>query len=107
VVRLSAMEKLGALRSDVRVPMSAIVSCRVSTDPWSELRGVRAPGTGLPGVIALGTRRGGGIRDFSAVYRQTPAVVVELKGADFDRLVVSSEDADAVCRSITDGRGTR
>jgi hypothetical protein len=43
-------------------------------------------------VISLGTRRGGGIRDFAAVYGNRPAVVVELEGAEFDRLVVSVHD---------------
>lgn len=99
-VRLSALEKLGALRGDLRVPLTAVTSVRVSERPWSELRGVRAPGTGFPGVISLCTRRGGGIHDFSAVYRGTPAVVVDTSGADFDRLVISRVDADQKVRMI-------
>jgi hypothetical protein len=95
VVRLSWLEKLGALRGDVRVPRSSVRVVRATDQAWSELRGVRAPGTGWPGVIALGTRRGG-IRDFSAVYGHRPAVVVELQGAEFERLVVSVRDADEV-----------
>jgi hypothetical protein len=93
VVHLSALERLGAMRGDVRVPRSTVTECRVSSDPWSELRGIRAPGTGWPGVISLCTRRGDGIRDFAAVYGKRPAVVVELSGAEFNRLVVSVRDA--------------
>lgn len=89
LVHLSALERLGALRGDVRVLRVAVTECRVTGDPWSELRGIRAPGTGWPGVISLCTRRGSGIHDFSAVYRNQPAVVIELEGAEFDRLVVS------------------
>jgi hypothetical protein len=100
VVRLSPMEKLGAFRGDVRVPLSTVTAARVSKDPWSELRGIRSPGTGFPGVISLCTRRGGGIRDFAAVYRRTPAVVVETRGADFDRLVISRRDAEEKVRMI-------
>jgi hypothetical protein len=96
VVRLSRLEKLGALRGDVRVPRSSVREVRASERPWSELRGIRAPGTGWPGVIALGTRRGEGVRDFSAVYGKRPAAVVELEGAEFDRLVVSVRDAAEV-----------
>ena len=95
VVRLSRLEKLGAFRGDVRLPLAAIAAVRVSRDPWSELRGIRAPGTGFPGLISLCTRRGGGIRDFAAVYRQRAAVVIEASGAGFDRLVVSCRDAAA------------
>ena len=96
VVKLSSLEKLGALRGNFRVPRSALREARVSENPWSELRGIRAPGTGFPGVIALGTRRGGGGRDFTAVYRRRPAVVLELEGAVFDRLVLSVDHPDEV-----------
>jgi hypothetical protein len=93
VVRLSALEKIGALRGNIRVPLAAVRAVRVSDTPWSELRGIRAPGTGLPGVISLCTRRGPGIHDFAAVYGRCPALVVEMTGASFDRFVVSCADA--------------
>lgn len=107
VVRLSPLEKLGALRGDVRVPLATVRTVRASDDPWSELRGIRAPGTGLPGVISLCTRRGPGIRDFAAVYQKGPAVVVEMEGADFNRLVVSCADARGEVRRITDALPAR
>lgn len=86
VVRLSALEKIGALRGNIRVPLASVRAVRVSDTPWSELRGIRAPGTGLPGVISLCTRRGPGVHDFAAVYGRRPAIVVEMTGASFDRL---------------------
>jgi hypothetical protein len=93
VVRLSALEKIGALRGDIRLPLAAVCDVRVSDAPWSELRGIRAPGTGIPGIISLCTRRGRGVHDFAAVYGRRPAVVVEMSGVSFDRLVVSCADA--------------
>jgi hypothetical protein len=102
VVRLSAFEKLGALRGDVRTPLSAIRAIRVTEDPWPELRGVRAPGTGIPGVISLCTLRGEGFRDFAAVYRHRPAVVVEADDAHFNRLIVSCEDAAGEAQRISE-----
>jgi hypothetical protein len=100
VVRLSSLERLGAFRGDVRVPLSTVREVRVSAEPWAELRGLRAPGTGIPGVISLCTRRGRGFRDFAAVYRRQPAVVVECSGAPFDRLVISCADAEAKARML-------
>jgi len=101
VVHLGPLEKLGALRGDVRVARTAVRGVRAVLDPWPELRGIRAPGTGIPGVIALGTRRGAGIRDFAAVYRHRPAVVVELEGAQFDRLVVTDDDAESTVAALS------
>jgi hypothetical protein len=96
VVVLNDLEKAGALRGDVRVPASSVRDVRVTYSPFNELRGMRAPGTGLPGVIALGTWRGNGYKDFAALYRGGPAVVVELEGAPWRRLLVSAHDAPAV-----------
>jgi len=100
VVRLSRLEKLGAMRGDVRVPLAAVRAVRVTDQPWSELRGIRTPGTGLPGVVSLCTRRGRGFVDFAAVYRGREAVVIEAEHAPFDRLVVSSADAAGDARRI-------
>lgn len=106
VVHLSGLEKLGAFRGDVRVPLTAITEVRVSEDQWSELRGMRAPGTGIPGVIALCTRRAPGIRDFAAVYgKARKAVVVECNGVDIDRIVVTRADADEKARMIEAATG--
>ena len=102
VVRLNDLEKAGAFRGDIRVPVSAVRLVRVSTSPFRDLRGMRAPGTGFPGVIALGTWRYRGGKDFAAVYRGGPAVVVELAGAEFKRLLVSAHDASAVAESLRD-----
>jgi hypothetical protein len=93
VVRLNDLEKTGALLSDVRVPWSTVRDFRVSESPFRELRGVRAPGTGIPGVIALGTWRSGRRKDFAALYRGGPCIVVTLQGAEWSRLLVSDQRA--------------
>jgi hypothetical protein len=93
VVRLSLLEKLGALAGhNPRVPLTTVQIARVSEDPWRDLRGMRAPGTGFPGVIMLGTTRARGVHDFAAVYRHRRGVVVELKGARWTRFVISCRD---------------
>ena len=110
VVRLSPLERLGALRGDVRVPLRAVQDLRAIDDLWPELRGIRAPGTGFPGVISLGTRRGSGITDFAAVYRRRPGVVIDLAQAAFTRLVVSCRDArgqDRVMQTVAEAVNSR
>lgn len=99
VIRLAPLEKVGAVHGDVRVPLSAIRDVSVVTQPFSELRGRRALGTGVPRVVALGTWRRRGHKEFAAIYRRRPAVVVELdpEQSPFDRLIVSvSEPADTL-----------
>jgi hypothetical protein len=106
VVRLSLLERLGALRgSDVRLPLTAVARVRVTESPWREVRGIRAPGTGIPWLMALCTLRGSGFRDFAAIYGRRPAVVVEATGAQYQRLVISRTDADAKVRMIEQAVG--
>ncbi len=107
VLHLSTAEKAEGLHGDIRVSLAAVSGVRAVEDPWQELRGIRAPGTGLPGVIAVGTRRGEFGKDFAAVHGKGPGVVVELEGAEYGRLVITTDDADAVATAVVlaAGRG--
>jgi hypothetical protein len=108
VLHLRALEKAEGVHGDIRVPLSAVRAVRSVDDAWPELRGLRAPGTGVPNVIAVGTRRGSFGKDFAAVHGKGPAVVVELEGAEYGRVVVTADAAAAVAKAISeavDGRG--
>ena len=100
VLHMHALEKAEGFHGDIRVPLSAVTAVRFVGDAWPELRGIRAPGTGVPEVIAVGTRRGGFGKDFAAVHGKGPAVVVELEGAEYGRLIVTADDAAAVAAAI-------
>lgn len=90
-VELSRWESVGALSRSFAVPLSSIVSVTRVPEAGREIGGLRAPGTGVPGVVALGRwRRRGGRVDFVATRRRDPGYVVELTGERFDRLVISS-----------------
>lgn len=101
VVALGGWEKVGAFHGDVRVPRTAVRDVRKVDVAIGEVRGLRAPGTALPGVTALGTWRRRGGKDFVAVYRRRPGVVVELDGARYARLIVTTDDPDAVVAALT------
>jgi hypothetical protein len=107
VLRLRPLEKAEGSHGDIRLPLAAVRAVRSVDDPWPELRGIRAPGTGWPNVIAVGTRRGNFGKDFAAVHGKGPAVVVELEGAEYGRLVVTSDDAAVRASAIKEavGRG--
>ncbi len=100
-LRLTSEEHLEGMHRDVVVPRSAVAVIRVTEDVWSELRGIRAPGTGLPGVIAVGTRRGSFGKDFAAVHGKGRGVVVELVGQDFSRLIITTPDPEGVVGRLT------
>lgn len=99
-VRLTAGEKVAALRGDLRVPLSAMVAVDVVADPLAAVSGLRAPGLGIPGLTKIGTWRQRGRRTFAVARAHTPAVRIELSGQRDDVLVVSVPDADAVAASL-------
>ena len=104
---MTTLEKLAAMYHEVRVPLATVRAITVEPDPWCALRGIRAPGTGVPGVIAYGVRRAtGGRPDFAAVHGRGPAVRVELAPpARFGRLLVTVADPVGTVAAVTRGTG--
>jgi len=107
-VRLSAWESGLALHRSFDVPLHAVRDVARAEDAWTALRGIRAPGTGWPGLIAYGTFRHSGLRDFAAVWKHRPAVVVDLDptGASYARIIATVADPEmdvAAIRRATSG----
>lgn len=103
VVRLTPLERvLGLAVDEPSAPLSAVTRVRAARPVRREIRGLRAPGTGLPGVAWIGHWRGRG-HDFVAVYGSHAGVVVELDGAAYDRFVVSVDDPEAVVAALGGG----
>lgn len=102
VVTLTPLERVAALRREVRVPVTAIERACVDSDPWGSVRGFRIAGTGIPGVAAYGVRLIAGERpDFAAVHGREPAVRIELASwAPYRRLLVTVADPAASVAQI-------
>lgn len=90
-VRLGTWETIGALHHGFSIPRERIVSDVMVVDGWKELRGMRAPGTGIPKVIMLGTTRYDGVKDFCAVYGSKPARIITCRDFEFARVLITLE----------------
>ena len=55
-------------------------------------RGVRAPGTGIPGIVGLGTWRKLGSKTFCAVYKKEPGFKITLKNNEFAAWLFSAPE---------------
>ncbi len=95
---LGAHRFLG-LREQLSFDLSAVTAVAPAEvdqrPPW-----VRAPGTFFPGVIAAGTFRGKGRKEFWDTLFDGSALRIDLAGADFTRLVVDVEDPESVRRML-------
>lgn len=102
-VGLSASERLVSLqKQNVRVRRSDITKVQLTDDLWTWLRGVRSPGTFVPGVVAAGTWRSVAGADFVMVRgRKKPGVVIDLGyEAPFQRLVLSTQHGLALVKAL-------
>lgn len=100
-VQLTPVEKSMALRSDdIVVQQSDIRSAIITDDPWIWIRGIRRRGTEVPLVVAVGVWKYHGGSDFVIVKGKRPAVVLELSGGEFARLIVSTNHASQLIDSL-------
>ncbi|MGR6319685.1 hypothetical protein Q2K19_27470 [Micromonospora soli] len=99
-VRLTAAEKLWALRGDLRFPRSAVRAVTVEPDGLHATRGLRAPGLGVPGRRKVGTWRGRSGREFVSVRAGQPAVRITLAGQRYDAVLVGADDAPALAEAV-------
>ena len=92
-LQLSGLESLGALHSSPRAKVSELSSITEVKDPWqrSVMRGMRAPGTGIPYVIMLGTLRYRGGKDFCAIYKRRPVYILNFSAGEFRRWIVTAD----------------
>ena len=106
VVHLRGMDKLWALRSRLEIPLSHVVAAEADPEVargwW---KGIRAPGTHLPGVITAGTFYQEGQWVFWDVHDPKKTVVIWLRDEHYARLVIEVDDPSATVMAIQEALG--
>lgn len=103
-VEILGWDKIWALKSRLEFPLEHVAGARrwekEKDGGWWALRGIRAPGTYWPGVVIAGTYHRKGEHAFYDVHSFENALVIELKGEWFARLVLEVEEPEATLRFI-------
>lgn len=102
---LRPVEHALSFHKDVHLPLTAIARVSVPDSPWMALRGWRSTGLGIPGYAAIGVRRHGTGWDFAAVFKQQPAVLIELNTGRFEQVLVSVPDPEATAAALAAAAG--
>ncbi|MFT4211485.1 MAG: hypothetical protein QM626_06385 [Microbacterium sp.] len=99
---LAPTERALAVRArSVVIDRSTIARVQLTEDPWTWLRGVRSPGTYIPGTLAAGTWRSAGGKDFALIRRKRAGVVIDLDGHDeFQRIILSTRHGLDLVRAL-------
>ena len=102
-LEVRGLDKLWALKSRLEIPLANIRG--VAADPtiargwW---KGLRAPGTHVPGVIIAGTFYQDGKRIFWDVHNAENTIVIDLADDRYDQLIVEVRDPTAAVSLIND-----
>ncbi len=102
IFALTPKEKFFGLHASPQAKFSEIISVRKVNKTWTRkvIRGVRAPGTGLPWVMALGTWRYLRGKNFVAVYRKRPCYVITFNSGEFKQWVVTPDNTEEEMRAM-------
>lgn len=105
IVRARGLNRLWALKTEVRVPLSEVSAVRLGVARRSVPSGFRVPGTYVPGLIQAGTYRRSGEKSFWLVGRTSTVTVIECRGGPFDRIVLqlSSETGEELRHAVGSG----
>ena len=100
-IHLSRAEKTMSLRREnIVVQRENIRSVTITDDPWIWIRGIRARGFEVPLVIAVGTWKFHGGKDFIAIKSKRQAVVIDLVDEEFARVILTSQHAPDLIASL-------
>lgn len=93
ILDVQGWSKLWTLKSRLEIPLENIRGVRVDPEiarGW--WKGIRAPGTHIPGVIVAGTFYHDGKRVFWDVRDAERTIVIELIDESYDQLIVEVAD---------------
>jgi hypothetical protein len=100
-IHLTPAERTLALRREnLVIKRDTIRSVTITDDPWTWVRGIRAPGAWLPLVLAIGVWKFHGGKDFLAIKRRRQAVVIDMIGGEFSRVILSTNHAPDLIASL-------
>lgn len=99
-LHLSVAEKAEALHGDLTLPRSAIAGVRVVSSCMDEVHGFKLVGSGIPGVMMVGTFRGSGGSTFALCHGNGPGIVLDVTGEHYDRIVLSIDNPEQVAAEL-------
>jgi hypothetical protein len=100
VVEIEGLDKLWALKGQLVIPLANVRGATADPGIIKEPKGLRWPGTRVPGIITAGTFHIDDEQVFWDVHDAGKAVVIELADDRYARLVVEVADPRATVALI-------
>jgi hypothetical protein len=98
LIEVQGLDKLWALKSHLEVPLRHVKGVRRGAE--ERVRGIRAPGTYFPGIIAAGSFHQVGKHVFWDVHDPERAIAIDLHDDRYTTLVVEVEHPEVTKAEI-------
>ncbi len=96
---IKGFHKIWALKSSIHVPQQNIIKAYQDDQEFTFWKGLRMPGTEIPGIIAAGTFYKKG-KNFWDVMRKENAIVVTLKNHSYKKLIIEVENPESIIQLL-------
>jgi hypothetical protein len=97
MVRVVGWDKVWSLKSYLEIPLQHVAGAHVTSE---HVRGIKAPGSYIPGVITAGTFHLDGDKIFWDVHNPAKAIAIDLRHDRYARLIIEVADPAAAIALI-------
>ena len=102
--KVEGLHKLWALKSQLTIPIHNVVRAYQDRDALSGWwKGIRMPGTHVPGLITAGTFYQSGEKIFWDVTNKDKAIIIDLEDESYKKLIIEVENPSKAIDFINDG----
>ena len=101
---VEGLHKLWALKSQLKIPINNVIRAyqdRESLNGW--WKGIRMPGTHVPGIITAGTFYQSGEKIFWDVVNKDNAIIIDLEDESYKKLIIEVKNPLETIDFINDG----
>jgi hypothetical protein len=103
VVEIKGWDKFWSFKKRLEIPLDHVLGVREAVN--ERVSGFRAPGTRVPGIITAGTFRKQGKKIFWDVHNRANAIAIDLREAEFAKLVIEVSDPEKTIAEIQTALG--
>ena len=104
IVHVEGFDKILALKSQLQVPLNHVIDAEIDPQIGEEFRrlfvGIKAPGTGLAGVVRAGTWYTDEGKVFWDIHHPENAITIHLADDTYNKLLIEVADPVATVAAI-------
>lgn len=100
VVTPLGINKITSLKQKLEIPLNNVLGASVDEGILNENKGIKAPGTELPGYYWVGDFTKDGEKSFFNIKKGNPPVVIQLKNEKYSRLILGVDNPEEIVKLI-------